>query len=93
MVTDMEKFKQFSVINAIGTPGTGLNQGVHEAAMLGMVMNSVQNTQQNNPPATNDHKDENDIPSRLKKLKDLFDGGLIDEQEYKSKKAELIEKL
>lgn len=90
MVTDMNKFQQFNMANAIGTAGTALHDGAQQGAMMGMMMNAMQNMQQQNatqtPPA-------DDIAQKLKKLKDLFETGLIDENEYKTKKAELIEKL
>ena len=36
---------------------------------------------------------EDDITAKLQKLKTLFDGGLIDEDEFKAKKAALLEEL
>ena len=58
--------------------------------MMGMMMNQLQNqsnNQSNNQNATDD------ITSKLQKLKTLFENGLIDETEFKTKKAELINKL
>jgi hypothetical protein len=34
-----------------------------------------------------------DIPAKLKQLKDLFDAGVLDEEEFKSKKSDLLSKL
>ncbi len=82
MVTDMDKFTKFQTAEAIGQQGTAVNEGM----MMGMMMNQMQNQGQNQ--ATSD-----DITSKLQKLKTLFDSGLIDESEYKTKKAELIDKL
>ncbi|MDH6308657.1 membrane protease subunit (stomatin/prohibitin family) [Dysgonomonas sp. PFB1-18] len=36
---------------------------------------------------------DNDIKGKLRKLKDLFDEGLMDEEEYKSKKAKIIDEM
>jgi hypothetical protein len=52
--------------------------------MAGMMMNQMQQNQQPN---------QNDIMVKLQKLKTLFENGLIDELEYKQKKAEIIDKL
>ncbi|UTC64976.1 glycine/betaine/sarcosine/D-proline family reductase selenoprotein B [Treponema sp. OMZ 788] len=41
----------------------------------------------------NESNDSGDVPSRLKKLKELFESGIIDEDEYKAKKKELIDLL
>lgn len=85
MVTDMDKFTKFNTAQAIGEKGTVLNEATTNAMAIGMMMNQVQqqNTQQPNE----------DIIAKLQKLKTLFENGLIDETEYKTKKAELIEKL
>jgi len=34
-----------------------------------------------------------DIKGKLQHLKELFDGGLIDDEEYRSKKSELLSRL
>ena len=41
----------------------------------------------------NESNDVDDVSSRLKKLKELFDKGVLDEDEYKAKKKELIDLL
>lgn len=86
MVNDMDKYTRFNTANAIGQEGTVANQATVNGMMAGMMMNQMQQQQQ--PQNT-----ETDITARLQKLKSLFDSGLIDEAEYKAKKAELIEKL
>lgn len=86
MVNDMDKYTRFNTANAIGQEGTVPNQATVTGMMAGMMMNQMQQQQQ--PQNT-----ETDITTRLQKLKSLFDSGLIDEAEYKAKKAELIEKL
>ncbi|MGE9311299.1 SPFH domain-containing protein [Niabella sp. CJ426] len=90
MVTDMDKFTRFNTANAIGQQGTALNDATQTALAMGAMMNQMQqaNNHQPNPAPPAD-----DLTVKLQKLKTLFDNGLIDEQEYKSKKAELISQL
>jgi membrane protease subunit (stomatin/prohibitin family) len=83
MVTDMDKFTKFNTAQAIGEKGTALNEATTNAMAMGMMMNQMK--QVNNT--------QDDITSRLQKLKTLFESGLIDEAEYKAKKADLIDKL
>lgn len=85
MVTDMDKFTKFNTANAIGQKGTALNDATQNAMAMGIMMNQMQ--QNNQQPA------QDDVSGRLQKLKSLFENGLIDEAEYKAKKAELIDKL
>lgn len=85
MVADMDKFTKFNTANAIGQKGTALNDATQNAMAMGIMMNQMQ--QNNQPPA------QDDIKTKLQKLKSLFDDGLIDESEYKAKKADLIDKL
>jgi membrane protease subunit (stomatin/prohibitin family) len=84
MVTDMDKFTKFNTANAIGQQGSAANEGIANGMMAGMMMNQMQQNQQPN---------QNDIMVKLQKLKTLFENGLIDELEYKQKKAEIIDKL
>jgi membrane protease subunit (stomatin/prohibitin family) len=90
MVKDMDKFTQFNTANAIGQQGTVANDATQNALMMGMMMNQLQ--QQNNA-TQNSTPVQDDIAGKLKKLKDLFEGGLIDEAEYKTKKQELLDKM
>ncbi len=83
MVSDMDKFTKFNTAQAIGEKGTALNEATTNAIAMGMMMNKVQHV--NQPP--------DDITAKLQKLKTLFESGLIDEAEYKAKKADLIDKL
>lgn len=89
MVVDMDKFTKFNTANAIGEKGTALNDATQNAMAMGMMMNQIQ--QQSNLQAP--ILDVDDITSKLQKLKVLFENGLIDETEYKAKKADLITKL
>lgn len=84
MVTDMDKYTKFNTANAIGQQGTAVNEGIANGMMAGMMMNQIQQSQQTN---------QDDITVKLQKLKTLFENGLIDEAEYKQKKAELIDKF
>ncbi|MDF2382574.1 SPFH domain-containing protein [Nostoc ellipsosporum NOK] len=86
MVNDMEKYTQFNTAQAIGEKGTALNDATTNAVAMGIMMNQVQQSATTSSPA-------NDIAGRLQQLKTLFESGLIDEAEYKAKKAELIDKL
>jgi len=87
MVTDLDKFTRFNTARAIGEQGTALNETTTNAIAMGMMMNQLQQTPGTAPAPTDD------IAAKLQKLKTLFDNDLIDEQEYRSKKAALIDKL
>ncbi|MDR1876759.1 MAG: SPFH domain-containing protein [Flavobacteriaceae bacterium] len=90
MVKDMDKYTQFNTAQAIGEKGTTLNEATTNALAMGMMMNQVnqmQNQQQQAQPQAED------ITEKLKKLKSLFDAGLINEEEYKTKKSQLLEQL
>lgn len=84
MVTDMDKFTKFNQAQAIGEKGTALNEATTNAMAMGMMMNQMQQQQ---VPA------QDDVMAKLQKLKLMFENELIDESEYKTKKAELLEKL
>ena len=86
MVSDMDKFTKFNTATAIGEKGSALNDSTQNAMAMGVMMNQMQqNQQQNQVPA------KEDITLKLQKLKTLFESDLIDEQEYKAKKAALID--
>lgn len=82
MVSDMDKYTRFHTAQAIGEKGTVLNEATTNAMAMGILLNQVQSS-----------ASPNDIAGRLQQLKSLFEQGLIDETEYKAKKAELIDKL
>jgi len=84
MVNDMDKFTKFNTANAIGQQNTAANDGIQNAVIMGTMMNQMQ---QNQP------KPQTDIKEKLKTLKELFDDGLIDEGEYKTKKEALLNQL
>ncbi|MCG2618015.1 SPFH domain-containing protein [Terrimonas sp. NA20] len=87
MVSDMDKYTRFNTAQAIGEKGTALNEATANTVAMGIMMNQVQQGQSSTPSFTDN------IAGRLQQLKTLFENGLIDESEYKAKKAELIEKL
>ncbi|MDO4782007.1 MAG: SPFH domain-containing protein [Capnocytophaga felis] len=85
IIGDMNRFQQFNTANAIGNDRSNLNSSVKEGVAMGMMMGTMQQQMQQNQPATND-----DPTTKLQKLKTLFENGLIDEEEYKAKKAEIL---
>lgn len=87
MVADMDRFTKFNTANAIGEKGTALNDATQNAMAMGMMMNQMQQQSNQQPIVVED------ITAKLQKLKTLFENDLIDETEYKAKKADLITKL
>lgn len=84
MVTDINKFSQFSVASAMDKENSAMGDAARQAVAIGMVMNQAKPV----TPAL-----EEDIPARLKKLKELFEAQLITEAEYAAKKEELLKLL
>lgn len=84
MVTDMNKYAQFSVASAMDKENSAMGEAARNAVAMGMIIN------QTNPAVPQPAED---IPSRLKKLKDLFEAQLITEAEYSAKKGELLNLL
>ncbi|HJT74316.1 MAG TPA: SPFH domain-containing protein [Chitinophaga sp.] len=87
MVDDMNKFSQFNMANAIGNDNTTMNDAAKQAMAMAMIMN------QQRPAAQPQSQPAEDVTARLKKLKLLFDDGLINEAEYTTKKEELLKLL
>ncbi|NML39701.1 SPFH domain-containing protein [Chitinophaga sp. G-6-1-13] len=90
MVTDMNKFSQYSIANAMDKEGAVLGDGARQGVMLGMITNMM-NQQQ--PPAPGKPALADDITERLRKLKSLYEATLITEAEYTAKKQELLNLL
>ncbi|TWF40683.1 membrane protease subunit (stomatin/prohibitin family) [Chitinophaga polysaccharea] len=88
MVTDMNKFSQYSIANAMDQERSDVGDGARKAVVLGMMSNMMNQGQMQNKPAPAD-----DITERLKKLKSLFEAQLITEAEYTAKKEELLKLL
>lgn len=107
MVGDMEKFRQFNTAIAVGQENSAVNMATQQAMGIGIIMDQVNQTGQQPvgakeaaggkstgasqtpaaPPA------QADLTQQLQTLKSFFDQGLIDEQEYKAKKADILSKL
>ena len=88
MVTDMDKFTRFNTATAIGEKGTAMHDATQNALSMGILLNQLQ---QNKETPKEEPKD--DLTSKLQKLKSLFDAGLIEEDEFKTKKSELLSQL
>jgi len=74
-----------SGVGAMMSAGIGLGAGLPLGQQMGrnMTVDSPVNTGNSS----------NDIASKLKDLKNLFEEGLIDEEQYKEKQSELLDKL
>lgn len=88
MVADMDRFQQFNTANAISQQNTAMSQGTQTAVMMGAMMNQMGQVMPKSQP-----QEEEDVMGKLKKLKALFEAELIDEEEFKTKKADLLTKL
>ncbi|GIJ96727.1 hypothetical protein CAPN001_12960 [Capnocytophaga stomatis] len=85
IIGDMNRFQQFNTANAIGNDRSNLNSSVKEGVAMGMMMGTMQQQMQQNQSVNSDEP-----TTKLQKLKTLFENGLIDEEEYKAKKAEIL---
>ena len=90
MIWDMNRFKEFNTAVAIWSENNQVSSSVQEwVAMWAMLWAmQAQNTFQNQNAEKTD-----DSMVKLQKLKNLFDNNLIDEEEYKAKKAEILSNL
>lgn len=84
MVTDINKYAQFSVASAMDKENSAMGEAARNTVAMGMMMNQA-------APVVPQPAE--DIPSRFKKLKDLFEAQLITEAEYSAKKEELLNLL
>ncbi|HEY8954696.1 SPFH domain-containing protein [Chitinophaga sp.] len=91
MVTDMNKFSQYSIANAMDKEGSDIGNAARQAVTMGMITNMITNGAMQQPPQQ--PSPAADITERLKQLKALFDAQLITEQEYAAKKEELLKLL
>ena len=87
MVTDMDKFTQFNIANAMEKGDNRVADAAQQAVALSVMLNQMK------PAAQPAPVQQEDIPTRLKKLKGLFDAELITEAEYTTKKEELLRLL
>lgn len=92
MIGDMNKFQQFNTALAIGKDGNPMQQSVQDAAALGLMMQGMAN-QQNQSMQQQPPQAEESLIDKLKKLKEIYDLGLINETEFESKKSELMNQL
>lgn len=87
---NMDKFQQFNTAIAISKDGNMAQQGAQQGAAMGILlkeMNDSTGTKAKEPQVGGD------LRGKLQQIKGLFEEGLIDEQEYKEKKAALLSKL
>lgn len=97
MVGDhIDRFQQFNTAVAIGKDGHTAQQGAQQGIAMGIMMKEM-NKASDSPAAPDRTAEkittEEELENKLKQIKSLFDRDLIDEQEYKEKKAELLSKL
>lgn len=86
---DAARFREFNTSLAIGSPNSAIAGDVQQGVGLGLLIKEMQNQPVNDTSGTSS----TDITASLQQLKKLFDSGLIDENEYKDKKTELLSKL
>lgn len=98
---DLDKFQKFNTALAIGQEGNPAQQGTQQGIALGMLMGQMNTTQQDKTDATSAPpkgkaalaETPDDPAMKLQQVKSLFESGLIDEEEYKAKKTEILSKL
>ena len=108
MVGDMAKFQQFNTAIAVSQEGNPAQQGAQQGVAMGMVLGGMANAQQQPATAAQPQAQaqpqaaaqpvapvaaDDDITAKLQKIKQLFDAGLIEEDEFRSKKSELLARL
>lgn len=84
MVSDINKFSQFSVASAIDKENSVIGEAARQSVAIGMIMNP--NLPENQVLSA-------DIMPKLKHLKNLFEARLITEAEYTAKKEVLLNLL
>lgn len=90
MIGDMERFQKFNTAIAIGNDRSNISSGIQEGMAMGAMISAMQQQTQQNQPQ---NSVQDDATTKLQKLKTLFESGLIDETEYKEKKAEILSSL
>ena len=101
MVGDMAKFQQFNTAIAVSQEGNPAQQGAQQGVAMGMVLGGMAGAQQQPATAAQPQAQpvapaaaaDDDITAKLQKIKQLFDAGLIEEDEFRSKKSELLARL
>jgi membrane protease subunit (stomatin/prohibitin family) len=96
MMGDPDKFMKFQMAEALPNAAAQPNSAVGNAMgmaqavqMMGMMNNMMPGGQQAAPQAA--APAEGSLEDKLKKLKAAFDAGLLDESEFKAKKAKLLD--
>ncbi|SHJ60042.1 SPFH domain-containing protein [Aquimarina spongiae] len=93
----LEALKNMAKNEGNGNLGMQMGAGLGMGQMLGNMMNNQTNQGQTSspqpPPSNQNTSSEDDLMQKLEKLKKMFDAGLIDEQEYKQKKQEILSQL
>ncbi|MDR2157335.1 MAG: SPFH domain-containing protein [Clostridiales Family XIII bacterium] len=84
MVDDMNRYTAFQTAQAIGDKNGGLRAAAQQGAMMGLVVNHLQSAD------AGGLANGETLETKLRKLKDLFEKGLIDAEEYKAKKSHLL---
>ncbi|MCL4639656.1 MULTISPECIES: SPFH domain-containing protein [Olivibacter] len=98
---DVDRFQKFNTAIAISQESSPAQQGAQQGIAMGILMGQMQATQQNQTNSkinsqdntVNSSETQDESVVKLKKIKTLFESGLIDEDEYKAKKAEILSKL
>ena len=88
MVHNLETFQKFNTAIATSQENSQINQGAQQGVAMGILMSEMNKTS-----ASTTSTGEDTLAERLQKLKSLFDNGLIDESEYKAKKANILSEL
>jgi membrane protease subunit (stomatin/prohibitin family) len=100
MLTDMQKFQQFQAAQALekaadnaGAAGEGLGMGMG-LGMAGMMLQQQQQAANSNPSAAaQDNSSKEDTMKLLRELAELRQMGVLSEEEFESKKKELLARL
>lgn len=101
MIGDMQRFQQFQTAAAIGDASTAVGAGAQAGLAMGMMMGQVPQgaaVAQGYPPAPPVPAPAappagagEDPVARLQRLKQLAEAGLITQEEYAAKKAQILE--
>ncbi len=99
MVGDMQRFQQFQSAQAIenasknpGGAGEGLGMGMG-FGMANMMMQQQQQATQQNAPQGDNSQSKEEIMKMLKDLGDLKQAGILTDEEFESKKKDLLARL
>ena len=91
MIGDMDAYTKFQTAKALGTENHSMQRNVQDGAAMGMMMGAMQQQMKTNE--TQPSTSANPIMEKLRQLKELFENDLIDDEEYKLKKKELMDSL